>query len=175
MKSRRWRTGDEEQETSNKTVLSSCSIQWSNLLQLHHWLPNNLGMIFIVVLWLKLKVAIHDPLCTNHKVVRGRMCAVVWCWNSCGHRIGITLSTKHRFTECWRIESIGTLLNCVWYNNIHLVLFSVLQLYVIVAVLLFCLQIYLAAPLFTNLMIFISVKWQNLLSGAYVYSDCMAY
>ena len=35
-------------------------------------------MIFIVVvLWLKLKVTIHDPSSTNHKVVRGRRCAVV--------------------------------------------------------------------------------------------------
>ena len=119
-------------------------------------------MIFIVVvLWLKLKVTIHDPSCTNHRVVRGRRWAVVWCWNSFGHRIGITtLSTKHRFTECWRTESTGMLLNCVWCNNIHLVLFSALQLYVIVAVLLFCLQVYWDAPLFTNLMIFISVKWQ---------------
>ena len=49
---------------------------------------------------------------------------------------------------------------CGTYNNIHLVLFSALQLYVIVAVLLFCLQVYWDAPLFTSLMIFISVKWQ---------------
>ena len=64
------------------------------------------------------------------------------------------------------------LLNCVWYNNIHLLLFSALQLYVIVAVLLFCLQVYWDVHKLDD---FHLDEMTNLLSGVYVYFDPMAY